>query len=788
MCMMSRLIVKNLPRKITKEKLRDILSNHGTITDVKLTFSKDGKFRRFGFVGFRNSEEAERAISYFNSSMILNHKVIVEECRDFKHHEIEKTKKNNLKNVPIISSNILKTGDRKEDVSAANNDQEEHSVTDIDFLNLKKTESVEQDGLPNDTKRHTQKSFSKIEKMEGKFSLRLQGAPGKLNEKQVAEFFHPVLPSSVTVLKGRGRSGAIVSFSNQKDLETSLKLNGDCIGGKSVKLKVIKNDVKGDKEMTNQTWQEKINSDRTDLDIDDVMEHGRIFIRNLAFICTEEDLESLLGTFGPLSEIHIPIDGMTKKNTGIAFATFMFPEHAVKALNDLDGTVFQGRMIHVLPAKAKPETNSESAQNASSYKAKKAQKDKASSQHAYNWNTLFIGTDAVAGSIAEKYNISKGEFLGEDEKESTAVRVALGETQIVQETRQFLLENGISLDSFSQPNSGRSKSVILAKNLPAGATAAELRHIFEPHGDLGRVLLAPAGITAVIEFLEPSNARQAFVKQAYRKFHHKPLFLEWAPTDVFHKSYSDFQKEKETLQNTKVVCEDENENRSEEGTTLFIKNLNFDTDEEQLRAHFEKCGILRLCTISKKKSHNKEELLSMGYGFVEYATKAAAQEALKTLQHSQLDSHRLELKVSNHSSKATKINTRKKQEEKKQTSSKILVRNVPFQADRKEIMSLFKTFGELKSIRLPKKFSTNGQSGAHRGFAFVDFITQQDAKKAFEALCHSTHLYGRRLVLEWAEGEEGENAIDSLRRKTAERYHGPSKKFKSVNDFEKTLL
>lgn len=31
-----------------------------------------------------------------------------------------------------------------------------------------------------------------------------------------------------------------------------------------------------------------------------------------------------------------------------------------------------------------------------------------------------------------------------------AVRVALGETQLVQEVRRFLIDNGVSLDSFSQ--------------------------------------------------------------------------------------------------------------------------------------------------------------------------------------------------------------------------------------------------------------------------------------------------------------------------------------------------
>ena len=40
-------------------------------------------------------------------------------------------------------------------------------------------------------------------------------------------------------------------------------------------------------------------------------------------------------------------------------------------------------------------------------------------------------------------------------------------------------------------------------------------------------------------------------------------------------------------------------------------------------------------------------LLSMGYGFVEYKKKKSADKAMKTLQHTTLDGHQLELKVSN---------------------------------------------------------------------------------------------------------------------------------------------
>lgn len=67
----------------------------------------------------------------------------------------------------------------------------------------------------------------------------------------------------------------------------------------------------------------------------------------------------------------------------------------------------------------------------------------------------------------------------------------------------------------------------------------------------------------------------------------------------------------------------------------------------------------------------------------------------------------------------------------------------------------------MKSCRLPRKFD-----GTPRGFAFVEFTTKQEARNAVEGLA-GAHLYGRRLVLEWAEAEEG---VDELRAKTAARF------------------
>ena len=63
-------------------------------------------------------------------------------------------------------------------------------------------------------------------------------------------------------------------------------------------------------------------------------------------------------------------------------------------------------------------------------------------------------------------------------------------------------------------------------------------------------------------------------------------------------------------------------------------------------------------------------------------------------------------------------------------STKILVRNITFQAKKEEIVQLFRTFGEISAVRLPKKMAGTGE---HRGFAFIEFSSKKDAASAFSS-------------------------------------------------------
>jgi len=813
---MTRLIVKNLPLTITEAKLRAAFSPHGSVTDLQLKYSKEGKFRGFAFIGFKALEEAEKARDYLDNTYIGAAKVKVEQCKDLgasedhgskKHQKKAVNKENELDNRDKISTGIEKyqddakfqefakavTGkgiesktvkkavieDGEEDGEDGGQEEkeEEATVSDLDYL---KSKTVKKE---------------KVRKDVELFTVKISGLPYKCKKKDIKVLFGPNLkPKSVRV-PPKIRGIAFAGFATEKEQKQALVKNKSFIGQSQVlvvpyvskfKEGVTEEKVGGKVDM----WKEQ---EAALAETETVGESGRIFVRNLSYATTEEDLEKLFSEYGPLTETSLPVDRHTRKQKGFAFITFMMPEHAVAAFSALDGKSFQGRLLHLLPAKAKVEQEPEEGEDGEggkNFKKNKELKQKKTAGSSHNWNSLFLGGSAVADILAEQYGVDKADVvLGEGKAGKTAaVNLALGETQIVAEMRLFLEEQGVSLDAFSRPPSSRSKTVILCKNLPAKTHSEELRDLFSRHGVINRLVLPPHGLSALIDFAEAVEARSAFTKLAYTKFKNAPLYLEWAPDDAFKQPFVKQEEEEEVLEEAikePVAKEDSSKEKKkeekeeeghEEGSTLFVKNLNFVTIDSDLKEHFESCGEVFSASVATKKDPRSKEVLSMGFGFITFKKKAAAEKALKTMQHSRLADHCLELKRSERAgSKGGKSDESKASLEK--PSTKLLVRNIPFQATKEEVTAIFKTFGELSAVRLPRKMAGTGD---HRGFAFIEFDALSDAKAAFKSLVHSTHLYGRRLVVEFASGDSSLEEMRSKTRKQWESGGGGGKKSKQM--------
>ena len=99
------LLSDNIVLQITEDKLRNTFSTKGTITDLQLKKTKDGKFRGFAFVGFKTEDEATHARNYFNGTYLGAAKSDVQTCSDL--GESVKFSKKEIKQVRKLTDNFL---------------------------------------------------------------------------------------------------------------------------------------------------------------------------------------------------------------------------------------------------------------------------------------------------------------------------------------------------------------------------------------------------------------------------------------------------------------------------------------------------------------------------------------------------------------------------------------------------------------------------------------------------------------------------------------------------------
>ncbi|OEH78896.1 RNA recognition motif-containing protein [Cyclospora cayetanensis] len=485
-----------------------------------------------------------------------------------------------------------------------------------------------------------------------------------------------------------------------------------------------------------------------------IEEHGRILITNLPYCCSEEDLRCLCSTAaGETAGVYIMKDSETGKPQGRAFVTFVFPAAAAAALEKLNGM---------------------------------------------SWNLLYMLPSAAADAAGADLGVSKRDLLLQGQshqQQSAAAAATLAEAHVLQQTKEWIEREGLLPAAFIRKGvdvltakydekvhtlPARSEDTLIVKHLPAAhVVPSELLNMFSRHGELLRFCLSPMKTLLVVQFATAAAAAAAFKHLSYKKYKNTPLLIETAPTQVFKEDVEraqdaaaeaavavaaaeavgaaggggiapfastddkrtslsqqtllDGQKRPEEPPEPSAAPEEE---FGEEQPTaavrgfLFVKNLNFKTTEGAFREAFAATrGFLgaRLMTRKgpQKTLGSSAELLSMGYGFIEYESTEAAAVAAKQQQGIVVDGHVLQ--------------------KSPVKSNKLIVKNLGFEASKKDLRALFSAYGEVTAVRIPKN-----PDGNSRGFGFVTFAAAAAAGAAMEALS-SAHLYGRRLILEYAE-------------------------------------
>jgi RNA recognition motif-containing protein len=85
------------------------------------------------------------------------------------------------------------------------------------------------------------------------------------------------------------------------------------------------------------------------------MNNSKLFVGNLAFATTENDLQDAFAAFGTVMEVNLMMDRMTGKSRGFAFVTMSSADEAQRAIEGLHGKNLGGRDLTVNVARPREE-------------------------------------------------------------------------------------------------------------------------------------------------------------------------------------------------------------------------------------------------------------------------------------------------------------------------------------------------------------------------------------------------------------------------------------------------
>jgi nucleolin len=191
----------------------------------------------------------------------------------------------------------------------------------------------------------------------------------------------------------------------------------------------------------------------------------------------------------------------------------------------------------------------------------------------------------------------------------------------------------------------------------------------------------------------------------------------------------------------------------EASANVFVGKLSWNVDNDWLKSEFDQFGEISSARVMFDRTTQK----SRGFGYVEFANVEDATKAVEAMNGKEIDGREINV---NFASARPAPTEGARQDRAKQFNDKpsdpsktLFVGNLSFQADENTIYETFGEYGSVQSVRL----ITDRETGAPKGFGYVEFEDVDQAKAALEALA-GQDVAGRSIRLDYAPARDNNNA------------------------------
>ncbi|CDO70855.1 hypothetical protein BN946_scf184801.g48 [Trametes cinnabarina] len=333
-----------------------------------------------------------------------------------------------------------------------------------------------------------------------------------------------------------------------------------------------------------------------------------------------------------------------------------------------------------------------------------------------------IQVNARRAKEAEKAQIAAAQLIAETQATAVSVAEATVPTQVgaTAEPAAMEVDSGATAEAGSKrkaevegtPESSKKARVeqpvklkrdrenctVFVADLPAGTQEDELAALFKDCGSIREIKITqlPNSLVATVEFMERDSVPAALTKDKKRiREQEIAVHLAWR-------------------------------------STLYVTNFPEDADDTFIRTLFGKYGeIFDVRWPSKKFKSTRR------FCYVQYTTPASAEAALELHGTDMGEGRKLAVYISD-------PERRKERTDSDADEREVYVAGLSKLVTKEDLENLFKTYGTVKDVRM-----ILDDKGRFKGFAFVEFETEQEARAALAANNHE--LKKRRMAVTLAD-------------------------------------
>jgi nucleolin len=205
--------------------------------------------------------------------------------------------------------------------------------------------------------------------------------------------------------------------------------------------------------------------------------------------------------------------------------------------------------------------------------------------------------------------------------------------------------------------------------------------------------------------------------------------------------------------------------------TVFVEGIPFDSTPDQVKEFFKSHDVSDVVELRLPTWQDSGRL--RGYGHILFVSQDSYDKAL-ALSGKYLQKRYLTIQPANapkNGSSEARTTQSNPDDPPPKDCRTLFVHNLPYGATEEEILEVFEKYGEIAKDGV--RIARNSVTRQSKGFAYVDFVSPQDAQKVFKAACadkKNVTVGGRVVRLDYDTGRiKGSFRTDSGRLLTKER-------------------